>query len=138
MSKEKSESVYIIVDFDGTVVTHAYPLIGEDIGSVPVLKELVNNGHKLILFTMRCDTNDSFTLTHAVNWFKKNDIPLFGIQVNPTQKRWTSSPKAYGHIIIDDTSLFAPLKVDKTLSERPFIDWSKVNSELIRLGLIHE
>lgn len=30
----------IAVDFDGTVVTHAYPHIGNDIGAVPVLREL--------------------------------------------------------------------------------------------------
>ena len=30
----------IAVDFDGTVVTHAYPEIGDDAGAVPVLKEL--------------------------------------------------------------------------------------------------
>ena len=28
----------IAVDFDGTVVTHAYPEIGDDAGAVPVLK----------------------------------------------------------------------------------------------------
>ena len=39
---------YIIVDFDGTCVTHEYPNMGRDIGSAPVLKELVANGHQLI------------------------------------------------------------------------------------------
>ena len=39
----------IAVDFDGTCVTHKYPDIGEDIGAVPVLKELVDKGHRLIL-----------------------------------------------------------------------------------------
>ena len=41
------------IDFDGTCVKHAFPAIGDDIGAVPVLKELVDKGHKLILFTMR-------------------------------------------------------------------------------------
>ena len=45
----------IVIDFDGTVVTHEFPKIGRDIGAVPVLKELVANGHRLILFTMRSD-----------------------------------------------------------------------------------
>ena len=45
----------IAVDFDGTVVTHAYPYVGEDAGAVPVLRELVDNGCKLILYTMRSD-----------------------------------------------------------------------------------
>jgi len=43
----------IAIDFDGTCVTHAYPKIGKDIGAVPVLKQLVQYGHQLILWTMR-------------------------------------------------------------------------------------
>ena len=31
------------IDFDGTVVTHAYPHMGMDAGAVFVLKELVAN-----------------------------------------------------------------------------------------------
>lgn len=132
----------IVIDFDGTVVTHEFPKIGKDIGAVPVLRELVNKGHNLILFTMRSDVespkSDDETiiaepgnyLTDAVNWFKENDIPLYGIQRNPTQDSWTSSPKAYGQIIIDDAALGCPLKLDKKISERPFVNW-----ELIRFIL---
>lgn len=43
----------IAVDFDGTCVTHEFPEVGKDIGAVPVLKELVKKGHKIILYTMR-------------------------------------------------------------------------------------
>lgn len=130
----------IIVDFDGTCTTHAYPYIGEDIGAVPVLKKLVDNGHKLILFTMRSDHKIDQTkqyLTEAVQWFKDNEIPLYGIQKNPTQGNWTSSPKAYGQLILDDAAAFAPLKYDKTISDRPFIDWCKMENELVRLGLVN-
>jgi hypothetical protein len=77
----------IAVDFDGTCVTHAYPYIGKDIGSVPVLKELVDRGHKLILWTMRSGKQ----LEEAVEWFSDNEISLFGIQRNPTQDSWTDS-----------------------------------------------
>ena len=48
----------ILIDFDGTVVTHDFPAVGKDIGSVPVLKRLVDNGHRLILFTMRSDVEN--------------------------------------------------------------------------------
>lgn len=51
----------IILDFDGTVVTNEFPWIGEDIGAVPVLKELVECGHNLILFTMRSDMHEAHT-----------------------------------------------------------------------------
>jgi hypothetical protein len=132
---------YIVVDFDGTVVTHEYPRMGKDIGAIPVLKELVANGHQLILFTMRSDKgvkSGQFEsgLSDAVKWYKENDIPLFGIQTNPTQHEWTDSPKAYGQLIIDDAAAFAPLKRDPEYSNRPFIDWVKMREELVRTGWI--
>ena len=44
----------IAVDFDGTVVEHAYPDIGEELPhAVEVLKELVEAGHQIILWTCR-------------------------------------------------------------------------------------
>lgn len=102
----------ICIDFDGTCVTHEFPKVGKDIGAVPVLKKLVEAGHKLILFTMRSnrhvpnETGDptimdvtGMFLDDAVNWFKQNDIPLYGINENPTQKTWTNSPKSIRTII---------------------------------------
>lgn len=126
----------INVDFDGTCTTHDFPEIGKDIGAVRVLKRLVNEDHKLILFTMRSDKAGKNYLTDAVNWFKDNDIPLYGIQTNPTQKSWTSSPKSFANLMIDDSALFAPLKFDEKLSNKPFIDWDLVEIELERLKLI--
>lgn len=56
----------IAVDFDGTCVTHEFPEVGKDIGAVPVLRELVEKGHKIILYTMRSHpdkNNQSKTLS---------------------------------------------------------------------------
>lgn len=124
--------MYIGIDFDGTCVTHSYPYIGKDIGSITVLRKLIQKGHQLILFTMRSDR----TLEEAVKWFKENDIPLFGIQTNPTQSSWTKSPKAYCHLYIDDAGLGCPLKYDSSLSERPFVDWVLSEELLIKSGII--
>ena len=52
------------------------------------------------------------TLQDAIDWFKENGIPLWGINENPNQKEWTSSPKIYANIYIDDTALGIPLKLD--------------------------
>lgn len=91
----------IVLDFDGTVVKHCYPYVGEDIGAVPVLRKLVNNGHHLLLSTMRShDSQGTDTLQPAIEWFEKNGLPLYGVNTNPTQKEWTSSPKVYGNIYI--------------------------------------
>jgi hypothetical protein len=136
------------IDFDGTCVTHEFPRIGTDIGAIPVLKELVDKGHQLILFTMRSDiinpTGDNNELhldsgeylTHAVNWFKENDIPLYGIQTNPTQHTWTTSPKAYCELYIDDAALGCPLRYEPMVSRRPFVDWHLVKQKLIAKGII--
>ena len=126
----------ICVDFDGTCVTHDYPEIGKDIGAVPVLKKLVDEGNQLILFTMRSDKFGDH-LTQAVDWFKENDISLWGIQTNPEQHTWTDSPKAYGNIFIDDAALGAPLKLDLNVSPHPFIDWTKVEEILHLIGAIN-
>lgn len=136
----------ICIDFDGTCVTHEFPRIGEDIGAVPVLKELVAAGHKLILFTMRSDrktkkkvegetvvVEENF-LTDAVNWFAENGIALYGVQKNPKQRFWTSSPKAYGHLYIDDANLGCPLIVPE--EGRPYVNWEEIHSLLVERAIL--
>lgn len=114
----------IAIDFDGTCVKHAYPLIGDDIGAVPVLQGLITAGHKLILNTMRSDTSENGDLSLALKWFEKNNIPLYGVNKNPTQDSWTKSPKVYAQLYIDDAALGAPLI--KEPNERPYIDWHEI------------
>jgi hypothetical protein len=113
----------IAIDFDGTCVTHDYPRIGEDIGAIPVLKELVDKGHLLILYTMRSGKQ----LDDAVKWFKDNDIKLYAKQYNPSQQSWTTSNKCYAQLYIDDAALGCPLKYDKA---RPYVDWEEVRNIL--------
>ena len=125
--------MYIAIDFDGTCVTHDYPRIGKDINAVNVLKKLVDNGHKLILNTMRSGKE----LKDAINWFKENDIELYGANKNSTQKKWTNSPKVYAHLYIDDAALGCPLKMDLSLSDRPFVDWEAVSCLLKDKGILY-
>lgn len=116
----------IAVDFDGTVVDHCFPKVGQNApNAVEVLTALHNKGHKLILWTMRSNNQEGKFLDDAVKWFKKNDIPLFGIQRNPEQDEWTSSPKAYAQIYIDDAALGAPLMSISGFN-RKCVDWLKV------------
>ena len=138
----------ICIDFDGTCVTHEFPRVGKDIGAIPVLNKLTDAGHNLILFTMRSDieevTSDDYGihkqageyLTDAVNWFIDNHIPLHGVNVNPTQHTWTKSPKAYGQLYIDDAALGCPLIYNSEISDRPFVDWAKVEEMLKDIGVL--
>lgn len=138
----------IFIDFDGTCVTHEFPLVGKDIGAIPVLRRILKNGHNIILFTMRSDiakaTSDDYNihskggkyLTAALRWFKKNKIKIYGINTNPTQNTWTKSPKAYGQLYIDDAALGCPLLYDKYMSDRPFVDWVAVERMLEEKGIL--
>ena len=121
----------IAIDFDGTCVTHEYPYIGSDIGAVPVLKELTDAGYRLILNTMRSGKSEK----EAVAWFKQNDIPLFGVNKNPEQRSWTSSPKVYANLYIDDSALGIPLTTSD-LSIRPFVDWVRIREWLVAEGYL--
>ena len=121
----------IAIDFDGTVVTHEYPKVGRDIGAVPVLKRLVENGHHLILFTMR---SPKAYLEDAIKWFYDRQIPLYAINTNPTQLRWTTSPKALAELYIDDAGLGVPLCYPD--GENPYVDWVEVEKILKSKALL--
>jgi hypothetical protein len=146
----KKKSYVIAVDFDGTCTAHDFPRVGNDIGAARVLKRLTDAGHRLILWTMRSDIDDVHHdledktihphpgqyLTDAINWFEKNGIPLYGIQRNPTQHQWTTSPKCYAELYIDDAALGAPLAYNTEVSDRPFIDWEVVEIQLENRGIL--
>jgi len=129
----KYKDTIFAIDFDGTCVTHEFPKVGRFVGAQKVLKRLVDEGARLILWTMRSDGREgqeyANPLTDAVNWFNENQIPLFGVNENPEQKTWTGSPKAYAHIYIDDAALGIPL-VKGLNGERPYVDWDKVEELL--------
>lgn len=140
---------YICIDFDGTCVTHEYPFVGRDIGAAPILKRLTDQGHKLILLTMRGDQevdvsqfnpeikipgNSLNPLKDAILWFEERSIQLYSVNSNPDQKSWTNSEKVYANLYIDDAALGCPLKTPK--GERPFVNWPIVTELLMREGYL--
>lgn len=131
MVEYKPKKQVIAVDFDGTVVVHAYPKIGRDIGAVPVLKRLVEAGHKIILFTMR----GSKELVQAREWFTYHDIPLYATNDNPSQHNWTKSPKVYANMYIDDLALGTPLLHDEETGTE-YVDWESMEALMEETRLI--
>ena len=73
---------------------------------------------------------DRDTLKDAINWFAENNIPLYAVNNNPSQRKWTKSPKVFAHLYIDDAALGTPLKFDENISDRPFVNWEKVEQLL--------
>lgn len=140
-------SLTFAIDFDGTCVTDSFPYVGDEIGATPVLRELVGNGHRLILCTMRCDhdfepntsderiTNISGEFLYdAIQWFKERKIPLYGIQKDPYQEEWTSSPKCFADYIIDDRCLGIPLT--ESVYGVKHVDWNRVRQILVEKKIL--
>lgn len=117
----------VAVDFDGTCVTHAYPAIGKEVpGCVSTLKWLDEMGVKIILHTMRSGEY----LDKAVKWFMDRGIPLWGINCNPDQSKWTDSPKVYANLYVDDAAVGVPLTWERGV-RRPFVNWDIVQRLLL-------
>ncbi len=119
--------MYICVDFDGTVVDHRYPYVGDPVPfAIDWLQRWVELGAQIVLFTMRADDPEKGAfLQDAVDYFAENRIPLYGVNRNPDQDSWTSSPKAYGELYIDDSAFGCPLVHPPTFN-KPCVDWKKV------------
>lgn len=128
----KDKGCVIAVDFDGTCVEHNYPAIGMDVeGAVDVLRTLNKHGHLIILNTMRSGQR----LEAAIRWFRDRKIELWAVNRNPEQEQWTSSPKVYADIYIDDSALGCPLIFLEGV-RRPVVNWSKVRQLLESDGMI--
>lgn len=105
----------IAVDFDGTIVRHDYPRIGAEApNAFKVLRKLQDGGHKLILLTMRCGRE----LQDALAYCADRGVKFWAVNDNPDQHSWTTSPKVYAHLYIDDMALGIP-KAGET------VDWVK-------------
>ncbi len=119
--------MYICIDFDGTVVDHLFPDGGEPVpGAIKWMKEWQQAGAKLILFTMRSGKG----LEDAERWFVWHEIELYGINHNPDQDSWSTSPKAYGHLYIDDAAFGCPLVILDGF-RRACVDYDIVGPEVL-------
>jgi len=124
--------MYIGLDFDGTVVEHRYPDIGNNVpGAISVITQLWLEGHKIILWTMRSGKE----LDDAVKHLSEYGIVPYGINGNPDQANWSTSPKAYCHLYIDDAALGCPLRPSMN-SGRPMVDWEEVEKQLVERGVL--
>ncbi|MFQ5335837.1 MAG: BT0820 family HAD-type phosphatase, partial [Flavobacteriales bacterium] len=74
-----ADSLTIAVDFDGTIVEHAYPGIGKEmLFAFDTLKALQKKGHKLILWTIRSGE----LLDEAVEYCRQNGVEFYAVNAN--------------------------------------------------------
>ena len=66
----------IAVDFDGTIVEHAYPKIGKEMPfATETLRQLIQDRHKLVLWTVR----ENELLQEAIDWCKERGVEFYAI-----------------------------------------------------------
>ena len=96
--------IKIAVDFDGTIVEHAYPEIGkEKLFAFSTLKELDKMGARLILWTFRSGKE----LDDAVEFCRKNGIEFYAVNKNYPEEVYDGSisRKIDADLYIDDKNI---------------------------------
>ncbi len=97
----------ISVDFDGTVVEHRYPKIGEEIPhATEVLKKLQADGHKLVMWTVR----EGRLLDEAVEWCRERGVEFAAINetLKANGEHHNNTRKIDADIYIDDCNIGGP------------------------------
>jgi len=90
----------IAIDFDGTIVGHNYPNIGE---LKPNAKETINkwyeSGHKIIIWSCR----DNKEKKEAIDFLKEHGIKFHTFNENvKVSDDFNPYPKIFAHLYIDD------------------------------------
>lgn len=96
----------IAVDFDGTIVEHRYPAIGEEIPfATDTLKMLREDGHRLILWSVR----EGKLLEEAVEWCRQRGVEFYAVNRDYPEETTANNPhfsrKLKVDIFIDDRNL---------------------------------
>ena len=74
----------IAVDFDGTIVTHKYPDIGDEIPfAIDTLKMLMKEQHRVILWTVR----EGQLLEDAVAWCRERGLEFYAVNKDYPEER---------------------------------------------------
>lgn len=98
------DALTIAVDFDGTIVEHKYPEIGEEmLFAFDTLKALKKKGHKLILWTFR----EGHYLKDAVDFCKSRGIEFYAVNKSYPEEVMDKSisRKVNADIFIDDRNV---------------------------------
>ena len=96
----------IAVDFDGTIVEHRYPSIGKELPfATETLKKLAEEGHRLILWTVR----EGHLLEDAVNFCRERGLEFYAVNRDyPEEEKGRNnhfSRKLKADLWIDDRNL---------------------------------
>ena len=121
------KSLIIAVDFDGTIVTHAYPKIGNPIPhAIEVLRELQQN-HRLVLWTCRMGKE----LEEAHKYCADNGL----IMHRPEEvDSWCGYDGRYAGEAGRYRKVYANLYIDDKSTLSGCVDWKEIY-RMIRSGI---
>ncbi|MFW5656741.1 MAG: BT0820 family HAD-type phosphatase [Bacteroidota bacterium] len=94
----------IAVDFDGTIVEHRYPEIGEELlFAFDTLKALERQGHQLILWTFRAGKE----LDEAVEFCRSKGLEFYAVNASYPEEVYEESVsrKIDADVFIDDRNV---------------------------------
>lgn len=96
----------IAVDFDGTIVEHKYPEIGKERPfAIDVLKQLAEDGNKLVLWTSR----EGETLQEAIDFCHRRGLDFYAVNSElPDSALFAKAPacrKVRADLYIDDRNV---------------------------------
>lgn len=119
-------TMVIAVDFDGTIVEHRYPSIGKELPfAVETLRRLSEEGHRLILWTVR----EGELLDQAVEFCRSRGLEFYAVNCDyPEEKK-----EANAHYT-------RKLKVDMWIDDRNLgglPDWGTIY-EMVHHSLTYE
>ena len=96
----------IAVDFDGTIVEHKYPEIGQEVPfAIDTLKMLIKDQHRLILWSVR----EGSLLDEAVEWCRARGVEFYAVNKDyPEEEKEKNnhfSRKLKADFFIDDRNV---------------------------------
>lgn len=131
----------IYLDFDGTIVEHAYPLIGAyNPGCFEVIQKLQQAGHEIVLNTVRTDMNDG-TLQQAFDFLNKQTGNRISAITESTEHKfhpgiwdWKFFEKNLV-IFIDDICKGIPLRETIIIKSGKMVDWPALDAQFIERNI---
>ncbi len=131
----------IYLDFDGTVVEHAYPEIGAlNPRSFALIRKLQNAGHRIILNTYRADLADG-SLQAAQDFLNDINNELLPItectelKIQPPAWNWKKTIEE-GILYIDDVCDGTPMIPNIALPFGMMVDWKTLEEWFTEQGII--
>ena len=118
----------IAIDFDGTIVSHRYPEIGNEIPfATTTIRKLIEEQHQVILWTVRRGK----LLQDAVDWCKERGIEFYAVNKSyPEEEPGEGYAKVNADMFIDDCNLGGLPdwgKIYKMIKEKK--TWREIYSE---------